>query len=1196
MPKENTSYNVNMETEQEIHGEILTLLRGYSSYELAKKHGFVGTEEEYLASLVGEKGEVGNGIENVVLNDNYTITINYTNGDSYTIPTPIRGEKGETGNGIESATLNPDYTLTLNFTNGGSYTTPSIRGLQGERGLKGDQGIQGETGISISRVKLNPDYTLTIYFTDETSHTTSSIRGIQGEKGETGRGIEYVTVNADYSLTFKYTDGNTYNTPVLRGIQGVQGEKGDTGNGISSAVLNQDYTLTLNFTDGSSFTTSSIRGQTGERGEQGIQGEPGKGIVKTELNPDYTLTISFSDGSYYTTPSIRGERGIQGEKGKDGVDGVGISSVEMNQDYTLTINFDDGTHYTTEPIRGEKGEKGDSGDSPAITTTKSGKRTTIYADDSPIGTVDDGDDGTTPSITASKSGSVTTISVNGNPVAEINDGTPGQDGVSPSATVTQTSSGATITITDKTGTTTATVTNGQDGDDGYSPSASVSKSGSTTTITITDKTGTTTAEVHDGQGGTGTIDPTPTEGSTNAVSSGGVYDELSCVMSDLSEIPSDNVTFGVANGGLSSAGEETYDSNVIATRIRSDFIKLAQFPTTITASTGYQFRIVVYNDDFTFKAINPWETSRTISTSTVLIRILLRKTSGESITPSEFSSAIASGLTGATCIIKSSSLHTRVRNAEDRLSSLKVDTKQFTDDDYCIEQGGLSALSSGAEIDSTNNIRTGFIQFDSFPATVSVASGYSFRTFLYNDNFEYVSALNTWDTTKTFTNASYKYRLNIKKNDDSDISPADISDISLTFPEGTLCLIPSKTLWNRIVDLKNKLDTVARNNYGLNDVLTGLDNMIWSWWYYPQVVSFERVRKKIYWGYTTNDGYTGIAAYDYDTKTVTKNNLKQADVDDHNALAIYIYDDGTIVCAYAGGHNTDSAMHVRVSETPESIERFGDEIRLTCGGLTSYGQFVFYNNNLYLFYRVGNKSWAYRYSSDKGATWSAEVVVVQSSIQYYCKFMPTTSDGLVRICMYSNPSASDPNIRMGFFNLANGNIYNADNSTVLGTSNVSYSAFDTIIPVETGKTQRIFDVAITAPERPLILYGPFSTSKDCVYKIYDNGNIVTLANAGTAIWNPKYQDGCAWYGTDKIVVARESDGSDIVEIYGYENGAVNLIDTVYSEAMGSIPIRNARPVVDINGKAFLWHRGYYNSTGYTEFNTDGKMHFLTQNN
>lgn len=42
--------------------------------------------------------------------------------------------KGDTGNGISSAILNDDYTLTLTFTDGTTYTTPSIRGEKGEKG------------------------------------------------------------------------------------------------------------------------------------------------------------------------------------------------------------------------------------------------------------------------------------------------------------------------------------------------------------------------------------------------------------------------------------------------------------------------------------------------------------------------------------------------------------------------------------------------------------------------------------------------------------------------------------------------------------------------------------------------------------------------------------------------------------------------------------------------------------------------------------------------------------------------------------------------------------------------------------------------------------------------------------------------------------------------------------------------------
>lgn len=93
----------------------------------------------------------------------------------------------------------------------------------------------------------------------------------------------------------------------------------------------------------------------------------------------------------------------------------------------------------------------------------------------------------------------------------------------PTATVTQTSTGAIIITKDLThGTTTANILNGakgdkgdkgdqgeqgiqgeqgekgDTGDDGYSPTATVTKTGNTAVITITDKNGTTTASVYDG--------------------------------------------------------------------------------------------------------------------------------------------------------------------------------------------------------------------------------------------------------------------------------------------------------------------------------------------------------------------------------------------------------------------------------------------------------------------------------------------------------------------------------------------------------------------------------------------------------------------------------------------------------------------------------------------------------------------------
>ena len=103
-----------------------------------------------------------------------------------------------------------------------------------------------------------------------------------------------------------------------------------------------------------------------------------------------------------------------------------------------------------------------------------------------------GNDGTSPTATVSKTGKVTTVTVtdkNGTTTAAINDGD------TPTATVTKSNNKATISITDINGTTTADV------DDGYSPTATVTKLNSVATISITDKNGTTTANVSDGAAG-----------------------------------------------------------------------------------------------------------------------------------------------------------------------------------------------------------------------------------------------------------------------------------------------------------------------------------------------------------------------------------------------------------------------------------------------------------------------------------------------------------------------------------------------------------------------------------------------------------------------------------------------------------------------------------------------------------------------
>lgn len=96
-----------------------------------------------------------------------------------------------------------------------------------------------------------------------------------------------------------------------------------------------------------------------------------------------TGNISIKASVSGNTPGLKGERGN------------GIKSTVLNDDYSLTFNYTNGTSDTTPPIRGQKGEKGDNGISPSITTSKSGKVTTITIKDATgtkVATINDGVD------------------------------------------------------------------------------------------------------------------------------------------------------------------------------------------------------------------------------------------------------------------------------------------------------------------------------------------------------------------------------------------------------------------------------------------------------------------------------------------------------------------------------------------------------------------------------------------------------------------------------------------------------------------------------------------------------------------------------------------------------------------------------------------------------------------------------------
>ena len=107
-----------------------------TAYAYAVLGGYTGTEEEFtelLGNIATDLEEIENlSVTATTLPEGSSATASYSDG-VLTLGIP-RGNTGATGNGISSVVLNADYTLTINYTNGQHVTTTSIRGAKGDTG------------------------------------------------------------------------------------------------------------------------------------------------------------------------------------------------------------------------------------------------------------------------------------------------------------------------------------------------------------------------------------------------------------------------------------------------------------------------------------------------------------------------------------------------------------------------------------------------------------------------------------------------------------------------------------------------------------------------------------------------------------------------------------------------------------------------------------------------------------------------------------------------------------------------------------------------------------------------------------------------------------------------------------------------------------------------------------------------------
>ena len=266
---------------------------GKSAYQVAVDNGFVGTEDEWLASLKqGPKGD--------------------------------QGEPGKQGADGKSA-----YQLAVDsgFVGSESDWLTSLKGEKGDQGPKGDPGEQGIQGP-----KGNP-----------------GDQGIQGQKGDPGKSAYQLAVDAGYggsesewltSLKGEQGIQGPKGNPGEQGERGEQGLKGDTGDpGAQGPEGKSAYQVAVDdgFVGSESDWLASLKG---EKGDQGPKGDPGDSATLPIASSTTLGGVKIGSGL-----SIDGNGLLSAtQSGQSGNSGLIFDRENLSKNFSPSITISDASY------------------------------------------------------------------------------------------------------------------------------------------------------------------------------------------------------------------------------------------------------------------------------------------------------------------------------------------------------------------------------------------------------------------------------------------------------------------------------------------------------------------------------------------------------------------------------------------------------------------------------------------------------------------------------------------------------------------------------------------------------------------------------------------------------------------------------------------------------------------------------------
>lgn len=291
---------------------------GKSAYQLWLDEGNKGTEQDFLASLKGAKGDQGATGETGQAGQPglsaYQLAVNagFKGSEAEWLDYLRKGPQGPQGNpGTNGKDGQSAYQIWLNNGHEGTETDflNSLIGPRGEQGPKGEPGQNGQDG----------------------AQGPAGAPGRDGQNGKDGAtpSLKFGTITsvgpdqpAKAELIDNGNDSYTLNLTIPRGAKGETGGVNQvikpelTIGTVTTVNSNEQASASLTKTSESSYAIN-LNIPAGKAGEQGPQGEPGKDGK------------NGADGQ----PGRDGKNGADGQPGKDGKDGKSAYALAVSQGF-----------------------------------------------------------------------------------------------------------------------------------------------------------------------------------------------------------------------------------------------------------------------------------------------------------------------------------------------------------------------------------------------------------------------------------------------------------------------------------------------------------------------------------------------------------------------------------------------------------------------------------------------------------------------------------------------------------------------------------------------------------------------------------------------------------------------------------------------------------------------------------------------